>query len=66
MEQKVFIQGNKTVSNLQSMKSPMELNSLFQNSFVVLTGLLNYLVKCDTGRLANETFTSNLIASSKQ
>ena len=41
------------------MKSPVELNSLLSNSFVLSPGLLYHLIRRDTGRLANETFTSN-------
>ena len=48
------------------MKTPMELNSLFSNSFVISPGLLYYLIRRDTGRLANKAFMSNPIVSSKQ
>ena len=51
-----------SVCNFQSMKSPVELNSLFLIFFVISAGLF----RRDTGRLANETFTSNPIVSSKQ
>ena len=36
-----------------------------QNSFVISPGLLDHLIRCDTGRLANEAFTSNPIVMSK-
>ena len=51
-----------SVYNFQSMKSPVELNSLFLNFFVIST----YLFGRDTGRLANEAFTSNPIVYSNQ
>ena len=53
-----------SVCNFQSMKSPVITFS--QNSFVISPGLLYDLIKRDTGRLENETFTLNLIVSSKQ
>ena len=37
-----------------------------QNSFVIPPGLLYHLIRRDSGRLANESFTSNLIVSPKQ
>ena len=37
-----------------------------QNSFFVSPGLLYYLIRSDTGQLANEAFTSNTTVSSKQ
>ena len=55
-----------TVCNFQSMKSPVELNTFYQNSFVISPGLLYYLIRRNTRRLANEAFTSNPIVSSKQ
>ena len=48
------------------MKTPVELNSLFSKFFVISPGLVYHLIRRDTGRLANEAFTSNLIVSSKQ
>ena len=50
-----------SVCNFQSMKSPVELNSILSKFF-----LLYYLIRRDSGRLVNEAFTSNPIASSKQ
>ena len=55
-----------SVSNFQSMKITVELNTFSQNSFVVSPGLLCHLIRRDTERLANEAFTSNPIVSSKQ
>ena len=55
-----------TVCNFKSMKSPVELNSLSQKSFVISLGLLYQLIRRDSGRIANEAFTSNPIVSSKQ
>ena len=49
------------VCSFQSMKSPMELNSLFLKFFCYTPGL----IRRDTGRLANEAFTSNPIVSSE-
>ena len=46
-----------TVCNFQSMKSPMELNSLLSKFFYYITWLLYQLIRRDTGRLANEAFT---------
>ena len=54
------------VCNFQSMKSPVELNNLYENSFVISPGLLHHLIRRDAGRLTNEAFTSNTIVSSKQ
>ena len=55
-----------SVCNLQSMKSPLELNSLLSKFFCYITWLLYQLIRRDTGRLANEAFTSNPIVSWKQ
>ena len=44
------------------MKSPVELNSLFLNFFVISLGL----IRSNTGRLANEAFMSNPIVSLKE
>ena len=52
----------RPVCNFQSMKNPLERNSLFLNSLVVSPGL----IRRDTVGLANEVFTSNHIVSSKQ
>ena len=57
---------NKTVCNFQSMKSLMELNSLLSKFFCYITWLLCQLIRRNTGRLANEVFTSNPIVSLKQ
>ena len=63
---------SNSVCNFQSMKSPVELNSLFSEFFCYITwfvispGLLYHLIWRDTGQLANESFTSNSIVSSKQ
>ena len=54
------------VYNFQSMESPVELNRLLSRFFCYITWLLYQLIRSDTGRLANEAFTSNLIVSSKQ
>ena len=56
------------VFNFQSMKSPVELNRIVfsQNSFVISPGLLYHMIRRNTGRLPNEAFTSNPIASWKQ
>ena len=54
-----------TVFNFQSMKSPVELNSLFWRSLCYTPGLLYQLIRSDTGQLAKEAFTSNSIVSSK-
>ena len=51
-----------SVCNFQSMKSPVELNSLFLNFLVISTGLF----RRDTECLANEAFTSNPIVYSNQ
>ena len=48
------------------MKSPVEMNRFYQHSFVLSPGLLYHLIWRDSGRLANEAFTSNPIVSSKQ
>ena len=40
--------------------------AFYQNSFVLSSGLLYHLIRRDTGRLANETFTSNPIVSLKE
>ena len=55
-----------TVCNFQSMKSPVELNSLFSKFFCYITWFVYHLTRCDNERLANEAFTSNPIVSSKQ
>ena len=55
-----------SVCNLQSMKSPVELNSLLSKFFCLSPGSLHHLIRRDSGRLANEAFTSNPIISSKQ
>ena len=55
-----------TVCNFQSMKSPVELNSFLSKLFCCITWLLYQLIRCNTGRLANEALTSNPIVSSKQ
>ena len=54
-----------SVCNFQAMKSPMELNSLLSNSFVISPGLLYHLIRRDSAQLANEAFTSSPIVSSK-
>ena len=48
------------------MKSPVELNSLLSKFFYYITWLLYQLIRCGTGQLANEVFTSNPIVSLKQ
>ena len=48
------------------MKSPVELNSLFSKLFFYITGLFYHLISRDSGRLANEAFTSNAIVSVKE
>ena len=48
------------------MKSPVELNSLLLKFFYYITCLLYQLIRRDTGRLADDAFESNPIASSKQ
>ena len=53
---------NDPVCNFQSMKSPVELNSLF-SIFFYSPGLLYHLIRRDTGR---PVFTSNPIVSSQQ
>ena len=55
-----------SVCNFQTMKSPVELNSLYQNSFLMSPGLLYHLIRRESGRLANEAFTSNSIVSLRQ
>ena len=47
-------------------KVPWNWIAFDQNSFVVSPGLLYHLIRCGSGRLANEAFTSNFIVSSKQ
>ena len=42
-----------------------EKSRKFQNSFVMSPGQLYHLIRRDTGRLANEAFTSNPIVPSK-
>ena len=56
----------ESVCNFQSVKIPVELNSLFSKFFCVSPGLLYHMIRRDTGRLVNEAFTSSLITSSKQ
>ena len=48
------------------MKSPVELNSLYQYPFLILPDMLQRMIRQETGRIANEVFTSNPIVSSKQ
>ena len=48
------------------MKSPVKKNSLFSKFFCYIPGLLYHLIRRDTGPLANEEFTSNVIVSLKQ
>ena len=55
-----------SVCNFQSMKSPVELNSLLSKFFCYITWLLYQLIRRDTGRFANEALTSNPIVSSKR
>ena len=43
-----------------------DLNTLLSKFFCYVTWLLYQLIRCDTGRLAKEVFTSNSIVSSKQ
>ena len=59
-------QFNISVCNSQSMKSPVELNSLLSKFFCYIIWLLYQLIRRDTGRVVNEAFTSNPIVSSKQ
>ena len=47
-------------------KVPWNWIAFYQNSFVIAPGLLYHLIALNTWRLANETFTSNPIVSSKQ
>ena len=47
---------------LNTLKSPVKLNSFFSKFFVISPGL----IRRDTGRLANEAFTSDLLVCSKQ
>ena len=47
-------------------KIPRDWIAFSENSFVTSPGLLYHLIRRDTGRLANEAFTSNPIVSSKQ
>ena len=61
-----FISLTESVCNFQSMKSPVEMNSLLSKFFCYIALLLYQLIRRDTGRLANEAFTSNPIVSSKQ
>ena len=51
-----------SVCNFQSMKSPVEVNSLFLKFICYIT----WFDVRDTGGLTNEAFTSNFIISSKQ
>ena len=55
-----------SVCKLQSMKIPWNLITFSQNSFAISPSLLYPLIRSDTGRLANEAFTSNPIVYSKQ
>ena len=55
-----------TVCNFQSMKSPLELSSLFSKFLCYFTWLLCHLIRRDFGRLTNEVFTSDPIVSLKQ
>ena len=48
------------------MESPVELNSLLSKLFCYITWFIIHLIRPDSGRLANEAFTTNPIASSKQ
>ena len=57
---------NVSVCNFQSMKYPVELNSLLSKFFCYITWLLYHLIRRDIGRLTNEAFTSNPIVSWKQ
>ena len=49
-------------------KFPWNWEAFSQNSFVISSGLLwlYHLIRRDSGRLANEAFTSNAIVSLKQ
>ena len=47
-------------------KLPWNWIAFYQNSFVISPGSLYHLIRRDYGRLANEPFTSNPIASLKQ
>ena len=48
------------------LKTPWNWIAFSQNSFVILPGLSYHLIRRDSGRLANEAFTSSTIVSSKQ
>ena len=61
-----FQKSKSAVCNFQSMKSSVELNSLLSKFFYYITWLLYQLIRCDTGRVANEAFTSNPFVYSKQ
>ena len=65
-DEKTHIKITKTVCDFQSMKSPVELNSLLSKFFCYITWFVNHLIRRDFARLANEAFTSNPIVSSKQ
>ena len=54
-----------SVCNFQSIKNFVELNSLFSKFFCYITWFVISLRR-DSGRLANEAFTSNPIVSWKQ
>ena len=47
-------------------KVPWNWITFYQNYFVIPLGFLYHLIRRDSGRLANEAFTSNPIVSSKQ
>ena len=55
-----------SVCNFQSMKSPVELNSLLSKLFCYITWFVVSPVRRDSRRLAKEAFMSNAIVSSKQ
>ena len=61
------LQNIYSVCNFPSMKSPpWNWMAFYQNSFVTSPGSLYHLIRRDSGRLANEVFTSNPIVSSKE
>ena len=65
-----FRKNSMSVCSFQSMKSPVELNSLFSKFFCYSYHLVCYitwhLIRCNSGWLANEGFTSNTIVYLKQ